>query len=122
MNRKKHAGETLIELLLSVLVISLGFSMFAAAVSISAGLQRKNKAALQTYYADRNALHAGERKTEAFLILEEQGIRTNLAAASDHSTGTYPLWLFSGDGSYQEQYRYQRSSPSEAEKETDPVK
>lgn len=117
MNRNKQAGETLIELLLSILVISLGLSMFVTAVTIAEKLHFKNEAALTSYYSDRNTLHVGETETEAILILEENGIRTNLAASSFLLTGTYPLKLFSGSGFYQELYRYRMGSPSEAETE-----
>lgn len=122
MNRKKQAGETLIELLLSLLVISLGLSLFASAVTITQKLHRKKEAALAGYYSDRNILHAGEAETEAVLILEENGVRTNLAVPSVFFNGTYPLKLFSGNGSCKELYRYQKSSPAEAEEKRDETK
>lgn len=119
MNRKNQSGETLIELLLSLLVISLGLSLFASAVTITERLYRKKEADLAGYYSDRNTLHAGEAETEAVLILEENGVRTNLAVSSVFFTGMYPLKLFSGNGSCKELYRYQKSSPAEAEEKCD---
>ena len=54
-------GETLTELLISVLVIALGLSMFAAALTASRKMLILGTEKIETYYSERNGLE-GEKK------------------------------------------------------------
>ena len=55
-------GETLTELLISVLVIALGLSMFAAALTASRKMLILGTEQIETYYSERNDLE--EEKSE----------------------------------------------------------
>ena len=57
-------GETLTELLISVLVIALGLSMFAAALTASRKMLILGTETIETYYSERNGLEAKRKPGE----------------------------------------------------------
>ena len=69
---RSSKGETLAELLVSVLVIVLGLTMFATAMMSSKKMLVKGDAVMQAYYTQRNILEGEETKNErnGRLILE----------------------------------------------------
>ena len=72
---RSSKGETLAELLVSVLVIVLGLTMFATAMMSSKKMLVKGDAVMQAYYTQRNILEGEETKNErnGRLILEQNG-------------------------------------------------
>ena len=68
-------GETLTELLISVLVIALGLSMFAAALTASRKMLILGTEKIETYYSERNDLEGEKSEKEAWgtLTVEETG-------------------------------------------------
>lgn len=61
---RSSKGETLAELLVSVLVIVLGLTMFATAMMSSKKMLVKGDAVMQAYYTQRNILEGEETKDE----------------------------------------------------------
>ena len=59
---RSSKGETLAELLVSVLVIVLGLTMFATAMMSSKKMLVKGDAVMQAYYTQRNILEGEETK------------------------------------------------------------
>ena len=99
---RSSKGETLAELLVSVLVIVLGLTMFATAMMSSKKMLVKGDAVMQAYYTQRNILEGEETKDErnGRLILEQNG------------TGKYRIDLYSDqEGTKTGQYfRYSRKN------------
>lgn len=62
---RSSKGETLAELLVSVLVIVLGLTMFATAMMSSKKMLVKGDAVMQAYYTQRNILEGEETKMNA---------------------------------------------------------
>lgn len=98
---RSSQGETLAELLVSVLVVVLALTMFASALMASRKLLAQGDTILKTYYSGRNHLEAEEDKTEGTLIFEEErgtntvgiGFSRKLNAAT--AGGTYQVSLYS---------------------------
>ena len=61
-------GETLTELLISVLVIALGLSMFAAALTASRKMLILGTEKIETYYSERNDLE-GEKSEKVIKVV-----------------------------------------------------
>lgn len=127
--RKKLASrraETLAELLVSVLVISLGLTMFATALMSARRMLTRSDMVFQSYYTGRNLLEdeADEAKDDTAEIVLEKGTSTQNLAAPEGSRSTghtqkgrYQAQLYSevtrgGDaeaaGTTEKNYRYQR--------------
>lgn len=97
-------AETLAELLISVLVISLGLTMFATALMSARRMIQRGNIVFQDYYAGRNLLEdqAGEAEDgTAELVLEHETSSWNLAApegsgdAGHTKKGRYQVQLYS---------------------------
>ena len=119
-------AETLAELLVSVLVISLGLTMFATALMSARRMLARGDMVFQSYYTGRNLLEneADEAKDgTAEIVLEKGTSSQNLAAPEDgRSTGhtkkgRYQVQLYSettrgggaeSAGNTEKNYRYQR--------------
>ena len=104
---RSSKGETLAELLVSVLVIVLGLTMFATAMMSSK--------MMQAYYTQRNILEGEETKNErnGRLILEQNGTGTDLGrSAGNEGAGKYRIDLYSDQkGTKTGQYfRYSRKN------------
>lgn len=106
---RSQAGETLVELLIAVFIISLAAVMFASASLTAVRLQTRTKQSVQEYYEGRNQVEAKEMERDAVLRIEEKGTRRSLTVPADSfSAGTYPIQLYFGTGAFSEIYRYQR--------------
>lgn len=95
---RSSKGETLAELLVSVLVIVLGLTMFATAMMSSKKMLVKGDAVMQAYYTQRNILEGEETKNErnGRLILEQNGTGTDLGrSAGNEGAGKYRIDLYS---------------------------
>lgn len=103
-------AETLAELLIAVLVVTLGLTMFASALMTSARMMEKSEVSVQTYYEQRNELNQEKTGQPAVLILEQSGVRKNLGAGtSEWETGCYPIQIFSDSEHSGTTYRYRRA-------------
>ena len=112
---RSSKGETLAELLVSVLVIVLGLTMFATAMMSSKKMLVKGDAVMQAYYTQRNILEGEETKDErnGRLILEQNGTGTDLGrSAGNEGAGKYRIDLYSDqEGTKTGQYfRYSRKN------------
>lgn len=119
-------AESLAELLVSVLVISLGLTMFATALMSARRMLARGDMVFQSYYTGRNLLEdeADEAKDDTAEIVLEKGTSSwNLAApegsrSTGHTKkGRYQAQLYSevtggggaeGAGTTEKNYRYQR--------------
>ena len=105
-------GETLTELLISVLVIALGLSMFAAALTASRKMLILGTEKIETYYSERNDLEEekSEKETWGTLTVEETGgKRVDIGSPSgENGTGTYPVKLYHADIDSKKIWRYVR--------------
>ena len=72
---RSSKGETLAELLVSVLVIVLGLTMFATAMMSSKKMLVKGDAVMQAYYTQRNILEGEETKDERNGRLADPGTK-----------------------------------------------
>lgn len=109
---RSSKGETLAELLVSVLVIVLGLTMFATAMMSSKKMLVKGDAVMQAYYTQRNILEGEETKDECNgrLILEQ---KTDLGrSAGNEGAGKYRIDLYADqEGTKTGQYfRYSRKN------------
>lgn len=103
-------AETLAELLIAVLVITLGLTMFASALMASERMMAKSEASVQTYYEQRNEVDREQTGQSAVLVLEKAGIRKNLGAAlPEQEIGCYPIQIFSDQEHSETMYRYRRA-------------
>lgn len=114
MRRKitSENGETLAELMVSVLVISLALTMFATALMSARRMLELGETKLQTYYTERNILDSENSKNavDAVLVLELDGDETDLACpAARYGAGQYSVRLFSGDTTSFKNWRYSRT-------------
>ena len=105
-------GETLTELLISVLVIALGLSMFAAALTASRKMLILGTEKIETYYSERNDLEEekNEKETGGTLTVEETGgKRVDIGSPSgENGKGTYPVKLYHADIDSKKIWRYVR--------------
>lgn len=114
MEKKLHSqsGESLTELLISVLVVSLGLAMFAVALSTSRQVLASGTEKIGTYYEERNGLEAenSEKEAAGTLVVEEDGKnRVDLGAPSGNGgTGSYLVRLYHGDLNSANIWRYGR--------------
>lgn len=107
-------AETLAELLIAVLVVTLGLTMFASALMTSERMMAKNKTSVQAYYEQRNELNREKTGQPAVLILEKAGVRKNLGAdSSQRETGCYPIQIFSDQERSGTLYRYRSAEQVE---------
>ena len=112
---RSSKGETLAELLVSVLVIVLGLTMFATAMMSSKKMLVKGDAVMQAYYTQRNILEGEETKDErnGRLILEQSVIGTEWGScAANKCAGKYRIDRYSDEkekktGQY---FRYSRKN------------
>ena len=72
---RSENGESLTELLLSVLIVSLGLSMFATALLSSKKMLELGEAKVNSYYTGRNALEQEqeELRTDGSLFISRRG-------------------------------------------------
>lgn len=109
---KSENGETLTELLISVLVIALGLAMFAAALTASRRMMMLGTEKIETYYSERNDLEeekSGEEVLGTLTIEEKGGTRVDLGSPSgENGKGTYPVKLYHGDIDSRKIWRYVR--------------
>ena len=105
-------GETLTELLISVLVIALGLSMFAVALTASRKMLILGTEKIETYYSERNDLEGekSEKETGGTLTVEETGgNRVDIGSPSgENGKGTYPVKLYHADIDSKKIWRYVR--------------
>lgn len=107
-------AETLAELLITVLVVALGLTMFASALMTAARMMEKSKASVQTYYEQRNERNREKTGQPAVLILEQAGVRKDLGSgSSEWETGCYPIQIFSDSERSGIIYRYKRAEQVE---------
>lgn len=100
IRRKLQAekAETLGELLISVLVISLGLTMFATALMTARNMLDRGETKMKTYYVQRNALEAETEEISGNLILKSEDAETDLASYSRFAQrGIYPVKLYQGN-------------------------
>ncbi len=128
MTRKIHsdAGETLTEVLVSILVISLGIILFLSVFLTSEKLLRQGEVQMTSYYSSRNRLEAGDSEnklTDNYILeLKDSGrtsasnVYRSLASASykigqstNYETGKYPITMYvnSKDSQKDIVYRYE---------------
>ena len=71
---RSENGESLTELLLSVLIVSLGLSMFATALLSSKKMLELGEAKVNSYYTGRNALEQEqeELRTDGSLFISRR--------------------------------------------------
>lgn len=113
-------GETLPELLISVLIIVLGLTMFASALVASRKMLAEGDTILKTYYQERNVLEQESQTAEGELILKpsknlsDSRINFALPQAITSEKGKYKVNLYSeqtGTGtSAAKYYRYRRQT------------
>lgn len=95
---RSREGETLTELLVSVLVIVLGLTMFATAMMSSKKMLEKGDAVMQAYYTRRNILEGEEAKDDrnGRLILKQNDTAEDFALpAGNEGAGKYKIDLYS---------------------------
>lgn len=99
---RSRQAETLSELLVSVLVIVMGLTMFASALMAARKMLSEGDTLLHTYYAERNVLEAESDTVSADLIFQvENGAnrdRVGFALKQNvtGSDGIYQIRLHSG--------------------------
>ena len=105
-------AETLTELLISVLVISLGLTMFATAVMASRRMIEIGTERVDTYYDGRNELEAEKEgnKTSATLVIEgADKSRVNIGtSAGTNAVGTYSVRVYKAGSDSEPIWRYGR--------------
>ena len=102
-------AETLTELLISVLVISLGLTMFATAVMTSRRMIEIGTEKVETYYNVRNTLEKEENSSNASLHIEENGKGSvNIGVPAGNTMGTYPIKVYGAGTGQESVYRYSR--------------
>ena len=98
---RSRQAETLSELLVSVLVIVMGLTMFASALMAARKMLSEGDALLHTYYAERNILEAESGTVSADLIFHvENGTNRDrvgfaLKQSVTGSNGIYQIKLHS---------------------------
>ncbi len=117
---KSCDGETLAELLVSVLVIVLALTMFATALMASRKMLANGDEILDTYYHERNELELEANETNGTLHFQvKQGTNyknTGFTAKEVGKLGTYSVHLYSdkennsgtGTGTSARIWRYSR--------------
>lgn len=121
---QKNAGESLTEVLISVLVAALGVTLFLSAYLASGRMLKQGEVQMEDYYNSRNQLEEGKKQLSGRYVLELQTDETNQtkkSLASDAytssgalSTGQYSIQVYvnqeaSGDNdksSIKPLYRY----------------
>ena len=105
---RANAGETLTEVLISVLVIALGMTMFLSAFLASGRMLRQGEEQMASYYDSRNRLENNRTAKQAsgryVLELEASGtggMKKSLASnayqtgtQTNYRTGQYPIVLY----------------------------
>lgn len=104
---RANAGETLTEVLISVLVIALGMTMFLSAFLASGRMLRQGEEQMASYYDSRNQLEnnrTAEQASGYVLELEVSGtggMKKSLASnayqtgtQTNYQTGQYPIVLY----------------------------
>lgn len=121
-----NAGETLTEILVSLLIISLGIILFLSAFLASGKILRQGEAQMAAYYGSRNKLEGGETesKLDEKYLLELKtsgsgsitGVSKSLAfdsykigQSTNYQTGQYPITLFvnNNDSQSDRVYRFE---------------
>lgn len=115
---KSNRGESLAELLLSVLVISLGLSMFATALLSSKKILQHGGTKIASYYAERSDLEAEKaekRETGSIRIGEKQDASSVLtfgarigARTDGTEDGSYQINLYHAGDDHTGIWRYGR--------------
>ena len=119
---KSCDGETLAELLVSVLVIVLALTMFASALMASRKMLASGDVILDTYYQERNELELEANEINGTLHFQvKQGTNyknTGFTATTGGELGTYSIHLYSekesstgngtGTGTSAQFWRYSR--------------
>ena len=107
-----ESGETLTELLISVLVIALGLAMFATALTASRRMMMAGTEKIEAYYSERNALEEenSAKEVRGTLTVEEKGgDRVDLGSPSgENGKGRYPVKLYHADIDSKKIWRYGR--------------
>ena len=88
---RANAGETLTEVLISVLVIALGITMFLSAFLASGRMLQQGEEQMAGYYDSRNQLEnsgTGGMKKSLASNAYQTGTQTN------YRTGQYPIVLY----------------------------
>lgn len=107
-------AETLAELLIAILVVTLGLTMFASVLMTSERMMAKGETSVRTYYEQRNEVDREQTGQSAVLVLEEAGIRKNLGAAlPEQEIGCYPIQIFSDQEGSGMIYRYRSAEQVE---------
>ena len=97
-NLQPEKAETLSELLISVLVISLGLTMFATALMSARNMLERGETKMKTYYIQRNTLDAETEESSGNLILKWEDTETDLASYRTLARrGIYPVKLYQGE-------------------------
>ena len=105
---RANTGETLTEVLISVLVIALGMTMFLSAFLASGRMLRQGEEQMASYYDSRNQLENNRTAEQAsgryVLELEASGtsgMKKSLASntyqtgtQTNYQTGQYPIVLY----------------------------
>lgn len=104
---RANAGETLTEVLISVLVIALGMTLFLSAFLASGRMLQQGEEQVAGYYDSRNQLENNRTAEQAsgryVLELEASGtggMKKSLASVclpdrhTDYRTGQYPIVLY----------------------------
>lgn len=104
---RANAGETLTEVLISVLVIALGMTMFLSAFLASGRMLQQGEEQMAGYYDSRNQLEnnrTAEQASGYVLELEVSGtggMKKSLASnayqtgtQTNYQTGQYPIVLY----------------------------
>ena len=105
---RANTGETLTEVLISVLVIALGMTMFLSAFLSSGRMLRQGEEQMASYYDSRNQLENNRTAEQAsgryVLELETSGtggMKKSLASnayqtgtQTNYQTGQYPIVLY----------------------------
>lgn len=95
---RAEQAETLGELLISVLVISLGLTMFATALMAARNMLDRGEVKMKTYYAQRNTLDAETEQISGSLILKSEDGKTDLASFyASTEQGIYPVKLYQAE-------------------------
>ena len=115
-------GETLTELLISVLVIVLGLTMFASALMSARKMLARGDAVLKAYYSGRNVLEEEAGKDpDGQLIVTDGTEKADFALpAGGEGPGVYAIDLYSEQGEEGTEgslgakyYRYSRMNQGE---------
>lgn len=101
---QKNAGESLTEVLISVLIAALGVTLFLSAYLASGRMLRQGEAQMENYYDSRNQLEEGKKALSGSYVLElqtDETNRTKKSLASDAyksngalSTGQYSIRVY----------------------------